>query len=631
MSQVFLLLSVLALSVAVGLGVHHHMSQTVSLPPFDMTKDGLMRWLCNDGSNNCFDGTTAMVPELKQKLLLRFSQLVWDVTPGILAVAPKSNKPEKVKRLVEMLRHPRPSTIQEAVGHFRAHNLGSASDDDKYPYFGFLPNVVGSLIPGGAAIEYSSPCFTSISAAATWSDATHVLVQINTSNQVSFLCTDHMLIDGQGAAAFPLVDEAKTYSFLLDVSATMKDPSRAWLLTNRGVLVARFNKSFIGCILDLIPTVTLIMTFEEARVTKAGLADNLHFIRNYIEFSGRMQPKSEIRSGGAQVARELDPSVFESGDALFVQRPDGLDPIIGWAEGGTPGHTTIAMRDDAGVLHICESTAKDAYWPLNGIQCHKWEDWWQLAARAQYNVVLLPLSAESRAKFNRSAAWDWFHKTEGLDYGYSTMLFGWLDTALENSPCLPPDFQTCFVPDLMQMVAFLIDDLMGDNTENMFRQGLNHRLGLWPQNYSLPQGVVYAYTKLGMKTFPDLYSIPENDEWDYNTTRDGVPTVGKSQVCNVFVCNMYKHGGLFDGIDRQLNCAEQTLWGVFSMDLFDSNKTFTNRPAVCQQADPNNQLCQLMGNFTFHLKPDFNTRPPYKWMGNYCPSKGPDYFRPERC
>jgi hypothetical protein len=50
----------------------------------------------------------------------------------------------------------------------------------------------------------------------------------------------------------------------------------------------------------------------------------------------------------------------------------------------------------------------------------------------------------------------------------------------------------------------------------------------------------------------------EQDSWVYNTTRNGKPYTGPSMVCCVFVCNMWKAGGLFEEIKNEVNCAELT-------------------------------------------------------------------------
>jgi len=88
----------------------------------------------------------------------------------------------------------------------------------------------------------------------------------------------------------------------------------------------------------------------------------------------------------------------------------------------------VAIRDDQGELYIAESTAKDSYWPTNGIQrtpyvrCvfvfdlhpvlilthRRFKQWIQQAKDASFNVVHAPLSDENRAKFNATAALEFF-------------------------------------------------------------------------------------------------------------------------------------------------------------------------------------------------------------------------------
>merc|ERR1712038_1464548 len=140
---------------------------------------------------------------------------------------------------------------------------------------------------------------------------------------------------------------------------------------------------------------------------------------------------------------------------------DGLDPVLAWAQGAQTGHTTIAVWDED-QLYIYESTSKDAYWPLNGIQRHKYEDWIKLARKAGHNTVLLPLSDEARKHFNATAANEWFKTVEGRDYGYPNMLLAWIDVAKNNYPCLPPNFQSgddpiCLEWDLVEVVFPLLE------------------------------------------------------------------------------------------------------------------------------------------------------------------------------
>ena len=49
-----------------------------------------------------------------------------------------------------------------------------------------------------------------------------------------------------------------------------------------------------------------------------------------------------------------------------------------------------------------------------------------------------PLTSQARKAFNAKAAWDFFGSQKDLNYGYGTLLTGWIDSAQGNYPCLPP-------------------------------------------------------------------------------------------------------------------------------------------------------------------------------------------------
>lgn len=96
----------------------------------------------------------------------------------------------------------------------------------------------------------------------------------------------------------------------------------------------------------------------------------------------------------------------KSGDFLAVTRFDGVDQIIQYGAGSHSGHSTMVLEVD-GVLSVVES--QDGwYWPKHGIQRNDWETWKKWALNADFNVAVLPLSEESRKKFNVTAAAEFF-------------------------------------------------------------------------------------------------------------------------------------------------------------------------------------------------------------------------------
>ena len=42
-------------------------------------------------------------------------------------------------------------------------------------------------------------------------------------------------------------------------------------------------------------------------------------------------------------------------------------------------------------MHVCESNTKDTDWPINGIQCNKYEDWISMAHAGEYNFIWVPI------------------------------------------------------------------------------------------------------------------------------------------------------------------------------------------------------------------------------------------------
>lgn len=129
-------------------------------------------------------------------------------------------------------------------------------------------------------------------------------------------------------------------------------------------------------------------------------------------------------------------------------------------------------------LFICESTVTDSYWPTNGIQKTPYKTWLKQAQEAGYNVVHVPLNAKSRANFNATAALNFFNENEGFDYGYITMLWGWIDTLSQNYPCVPPDYSSvCLTWDIVETLFANIDRSIPQISDLMWNPAWNKRIG----------------------------------------------------------------------------------------------------------------------------------------------------------
>jgi len=273
-------------------------------------------------------------------------------------------------------------------------------------------------------------------------------------------------------------------------------------------------------------------------------------------------------------------------------------------------------------LFVCESTAKSAYWDVNGIQCTPYEAWLGKAKAASYHVVHLPLAPEYRARFNETTAWEFINSALGLDYGYPTLLWGWVDTISGNYPCIPPTWSRCLTYEIVE-ILFPVGSQIVKQFTLLWEQAWNFRLGSRGLGFSEMLQLA-ASQGVAANTIP---TIVEQDSWMYNTTRNGVPTVGPSMVCCVFVCNTWKASGMFGDLGDQINCGELTNWDDYSMLVFDKSY---QRPQACVDADPDSNVCQLLGEYTLEIN-NYNSKAPFPHIAERCPSLAPNYTKPADC
>lgn len=188
---------------------------------------------------------------------------------------------------------------------------------------------------------------------------------------------------------------------------------------------------------------------------------------------------------------------------------------------------------------------------------------------------------------------------------------------------MPPYPSTqCLTWDIVEVLFAGLERVDYDFIEEIFNQAMNIRLGTSGLNVSdiLQEADVQGIPR------PQLPVIVEEDTFLYNTSRYGVQTQGLSMVCCVFVCEMWKHAGIFDEVKQQINCAEFTNWDDYTLNIFSTQP----RPDVCTAADPNNTVCQIMGDYELILN-NYNTKTEYPHMAENCPSEAPDYKKPSNC
>lgn len=349
---------------------------------------------------------------------------------------------------------------------------------------------------------------------------------------------------------------------------------------------------------NLLETVLLFVPEFTKNVDPRSAERNVDFMATYPKFvmekrnpSSNLPPPAEL---------------IHSGDFLGVIRLDGLDPMLAWGMGSTTGHTTVALWID-GELYICESTVTDSYWPTNGIQKTPYKTWLRQAEEAGYNVVHVPLNLKTRKSFNETAAVEFFKSVEGLDYGYINMLWGWIDTLYDNYPCVPDDYSSvCLQFELVESLFSIIDRTIPQISDLMWNPAFNKRIGTSDLGTA---DIFYAADQQGIEARA-IPAIVEQDDWVYNTTRYGEPAVGKSMVCCVFVCNVWKAAGVFG--DMEINCAEMTNVDDYSLTIFEDTYQ------------------QILGRWTLTLN-KYHTKTPYEHMAETCASLPPNYEQDPHC
>jgi len=229
------------------------------------------------------------------------------------------------------------------------------------------------------------------------------------------------------------------------------------------------------------------------------------------------------------------------------------------------------------------------------------ENW---ALNADFNVAILPLTEESRKKFNVTAGVEFFKKMEGFPYGYHNFLFGWLDTVDQNYPPLLDS-------NLVMVVFSYLERLYELPIKKILTEALNMRLKT--KNLNLGE-IAIEITKRGM-TIQDIMASVEKDGWYYSD--------GYSYVCSAFVAAVYNAGGLLPEIEG----TEFTPRDVYTLTIYDANYRV---PDKCLKNDPTLPYCQVMGSHLMEL-PGYSTIAYYPHMAEHCPTMTPDFFRPDGC
>ncbi|XP_023336294.1 uncharacterized protein LOC111707424 isoform X2 [Eurytemora carolleeae] len=439
---------------------------------------------------------------------------------------------------------------QDYTSAFREKQDVAAAD---LPYFKILPKYLGSFPPGKSETFLNFTCFQTIKIETVPIGGGAVELTIEHEDPDNILCHRSFIVSTGSTFQIDEFFGAGKKTYTIQSTFTSVD---TWDIFTRGPRVFMYPMTPEDLTYNLAATAALFEPVLTEGVSENFANMNREFLSSYAGI------KMELNDGPGVL--HIPEELIGNGDTFNIMRLDGLDPMIAWAMGAATGHTGIALwRNET--LYICESNAKSAYWPVNGIQCNLYKDWIEYGRRNGYNVVWVPLKEEIKSKFDSDLAWDLIETWYGIDYGYEVVLMGLLDTMYDNMPCVPTaEGDMCIEPEHFEMLFSYIERV-STTVARVYKPAMLQRAGV-PFNYTLVEAFYEA--SLNGLTPEEMYSIPEQDGWLYETTRDGVPEYSPVAICNVFVCNVWKTAGIFGELVDLINCGETSVNDNYRLNLY---------------------------------------------------------------
>mmetsp|Transcript_40586 Transcript_40586/g.39147 ORF Transcript_40586/g.39147 Transcript_40586/m.39147 type:complete len:219 (+) Transcript_40586:445-1101(+) len=189
-------------------------------------------------------------------------------------------------------------------------------------------------------------------------------------------------------------------------------------IQTNGVRIYQFCGTIKNEIESMIGTAVLFLGGMSAKEERFSRIRNSH-VPEYMEFANLQFLKEALDIELERREIEdvyLEEELIAEGDLFLIMRLDGIDPIVMFGTGSVASHCVVAIRFDH-ELYMVE--VQDAlFWPTKGIQRTPYDQWLKQAKAADYNVIHLPLSEASKAKWNSKAAKKFFRDHEGLAYGF---------------------------------------------------------------------------------------------------------------------------------------------------------------------------------------------------------------------
>lgn len=156
----------------------------------------------------------------------------------------------------------------------------------------------------------------------------------------------------------------------------------------------------------------------------------------------------------------------------------------------------------------------------------------------------------------------------GTDYGYEIVVTGLLDTLSGNLICADSQQQMCMEPETWEMVFHVVEKRSVESAR-VFKPAMMVRAGV-PFDEPLIEAY-FAADQSGLSEPRNLHNVPEDNDYIYNTTKDGEPIMSRVAICNVFTCNVWKAGGLLSPHFDDINCGELRVGDNYRLKVYDED------------------------------------------------------------
>lgn len=455
-----------------------------------------------------------------------------------------------------------------------------------------IPSYIGSIKPNYkynftyyGNLDWTSPCFRTNNSTLKIDILNKIIIiTINSQNPESLFCSDWYFITTKESYHIKAIIFHGHNNLIIN---NLKDNEINDAIIN-GLHIFHFSDGLLGTLIDVFHAYKIFSEIFYIKDVKKFLETNMN-----ISFIPRPIKSFYVNENDIM-----------NGDLFIKTTLCGTNSLIMYGTGSRGGHMCVALWFD-NELYITESS-------MEGIIKTPYKEWIKKQDPEVTYVIISRLRKEYRQKFNSSAAINFFNSIEGSSYGFSNLLYGWIDTLQDNYP-YPINYN------LIPTAAILFESFYPNIVYNSLIKGINQRLKYYFNitNINCSNMIcVFEYLDKLNISLPYILTLVEKDIWNYPQ--------GIQRVCSSYVMSLYKSAGIFDITDFE--ATEFTPKDVYQLNIFDNDWNMHEQCKV-----PGYNYCQIIGKHYWML-PGFNTINMYKNMNEKCGASPPHYIRhPEWC